>query len=525
VKSLKWSSIVVIVALLAVWGSQAQQQPTWLIQSVAQGPDTARQRVIEPDVAVQSYYIGADVDYEVNGTTGTVAAGQSVEVSVQPGQTVKVTAKGNIKVILAFKDNQGKVISKVEKELKEGESHSEKAPDGAAFVKIANITGYDIVYISHIDQKANAIVLLAIKVWQEAGQTKTEQIARTALVRETGRVIGTTVAVDDILICVDWEELGEESGVHEVWQACWEKPLDNDKAPKYVWRWSTEGVIAGQANGAGWQEFGFNFDNAFTPPGLPEKKLYAVWSENYDTLKAARVVFPTPLPADLPQVQPCGDFPKLPIPEPPNRYPTIHVDKDGGVWVAVGDVSYPPGPNVWVYYSSDQCASWKGPVDMTPTGLFSDMGGIVRLGDKIYAVYDEDEGAAPGTADINVTTCAVAKDSEGKVIGVDPATCVRGIVHRDGGFPHIATDGTGLYVASYDGNANAVRFSYSCDAGGTWNPLDIPNRWNSGYRDPDFGAVLSRVKVAVDQFVYVVWFWRSEGKSNIMLGTLPKPCQ
>jgi predicted Rdx family selenoprotein len=422
---------MMVVALLVVWGSQAQ--PAWLIQSVAQGPDTARQRVIEPDVAVQSY------------------------------------------------------------------------------------ENFDIVYISYIDQAQNAIVLLAIKVWQEDGQTKTEQIAKTALAPGTGRVIGTTVAVDDVLVCVDWEELSDNSGVHEVWQACWEKPLENNKAPKYgPWQWSTPGVIAGQANGAGWEEFGFNFDNAFTPPGLPEKKLYAVWSENYDTLKAAKVVFPSPLPADLPKVQPCGDFPKLPIPEPPNRYPTIHVDKDGGVWVAVGDVSYPPGPNVWVYYSSDQCASWKGPVDMTPTGLFSDMGGIVRLGDKIYAVYDEDEGAAPGTADINVTSCDVTSDG--------PANCVRGIVHRDGGFPHIATDGTGLYVASYDGNANAVRFSYSCDAGGKWNPLDIPNKWNSGYRDPDFGAVLSRVKVTVDHFVYVVWFWRSQGKSNIMLGILPKPC-
>jgi len=111
---------------------------------------------------------------------------------------------------------------------------------------------------------------------------------------------------------------------------------------------------------------------------------------------------------------------------------------------------------------------------------------------------------------------------------VDPATCVRGIVHRDGGFPHIATDGKGLYVASYDGNANAVRFSYSCNAGEQWNPLDIPNKWNSGYRDPDFGAVLSRFRVATSAGspnVYVVWFWRSEGKSNIMLGTLPKPCQ
>ncbi len=403
-KSLKWCSIVVIVALLAVWGSQAQ--PAWNIQSVAQGPDTAKQRVVEPDVAV--------------------------------------------------------------------------APNGT-------------VYVSYIDQKTNAVKLI-----QLGG-------ARAELVRETGRVIGTTVAATDSLVCVSWEELSDSSGVHEVWQACWNADLSPAGEPL---RLSTEGVIAGQANGAGWEEFGFNFDNTFAPDGT----LYAVWTEDYSKIVAAKYVGGT--------VQACGEFPKLPIPEAPNRYPTIYVDKDGGVWVAVGDVSYPPGPNVWVYYSSDQCASWKGPVDMTPTGLYSDMGGIVRLGDKIYVVYDEDEGAAPGTADINVTSCGVTPDG--------PANCVRGIVHREGGFPHIATDGKGLYVASQDSNANVVRFSYSCNAGEKWNPLDIPNKWNSGYRDPDFGAVLSRIKVATSAGspnVYVVWFWRSEGKSNIMLGTLPKPCQ
>lgn len=411
-KSLKWSSIVVIVALLVVWGSQAQ--PAWNIQSVAQGPDTSKQRVAEPDVAV--------------------------------------------------------------------------APNGT-------------VYVSYIDQKANAVKLIKV-----GGAT-------AELVRDTGRVIGTTVAATDNLVCVSWEELSDSSGVHEVWQTCWNADLSPAGAPL---RLSSEGVIAGQASGAGWEEFGFNFDNTFAPDGT----LYAVWTEDYSKLVAAKYAGGN--------VQACGEFPALPISDAPNRYPTVYVDKDGGVWVAVADVSYPPGPNVWVYYSSDQCASWKGPVDMTPTGLYSDMGGIVRLGDKIYVVYDEDEGAAPGTADINVTTCAVAKDSEGKVIGVDPATCVRGIVHRDGGFPHIATDGKGLYVASYDGNANAVRFSYSCNAGEQWNPLDIPNKWNSGYRDPDFGAVLSRFRVATSAGspnVYVVWFWRSEGKSNIMLGTLPKPCQ
>jgi ABC-type transport system substrate-binding protein len=44
----------------------------------------------------------ADVDYEVNGTKGMVKAGQSAEVAVKPGQTVKVTAKGDTNVTLTF---------------------------------------------------------------------------------------------------------------------------------------------------------------------------------------------------------------------------------------------------------------------------------------------------------------------------------------------------------------------------------------------------------------------------------------
>jgi plastocyanin len=44
----------------------------------------------------------ADVDYDVNGTKGTVKAGQSAEVAVKPGQTVTVTAKGDTNVTLTF---------------------------------------------------------------------------------------------------------------------------------------------------------------------------------------------------------------------------------------------------------------------------------------------------------------------------------------------------------------------------------------------------------------------------------------
>ena len=407
-KSLKWCTIAVAVALLIVWGSQAQD---WNIQSVASGPDSSRNRVLEPDIAVDA--------------------------------------------------------------------------DG-------------VVYISYIDQAANAIKLL---------QMKGDERATTGLVRDTGRVAGTSVAVSSTLVCVAWEELSDESGVQEVWQVCWEKPIADDAAPTVEpWRLSTEEVIAGQADGAGWGEFGLNFDNAFAPDGT----LYAVWTEDYAALKVGKYKDGA--------LSACGDLPPLPITDAPNRYPMVYVDNDGGVWVGVGDVSYPPGPNIWVWYSGDQCATWTQPVDVTPTGLYSDGVGLVRLGDKLYVTYDEDQGADPGTANIEVSVCDATPDG--------PANCVRKVAHKKGGFPNIATDGKGLYVVST--NEGELKFSYSCDAGETWTPANIPNGFNLGFRDPDFGAALSRPRVATNAGspnVYVVWLWRTEGKSNIMLGTLPKPCQ
>lgn len=360
---------------------------------------------------------------------------------------------------------------------------------------------FDVVYISYIDQAAKAVKLLQIEVKEEEGQIKTAITARTGIEREN-RVAGTTVAVDGKFVCVAWEELGD---VHEIWQACWEKPLENDEAPSYgPWRMSTEGALAGQADGAGWGEFGLNFDNTFAPDGT----LYAVWSEEYSELKAARVLFTD----EGPQQEACGD---LPDSADVIRYPTVYVDNDGGVWVASADLSYPPGPDIYVWYSTDQCDSWTQRVNVTPTGLYSDGAGIVRLGNKIYVVNDDDAGAAPGTADIHVNTCDVT--------AAGPDNCVRSVVHQHGGFPHIATDGKGLYVTST--NENQVLFSYSCDAGGSWTPAHIPNGYHLGFRDPDFGAALSRIRIAVDRYVYVVWFWRSEGRSNIMLAILPKPCQ
>jgi hypothetical protein len=66
----------------------------------------------------------AEVEYEVGSAKGTVAAGQSAEVAVQPNQIVKVTAKDDTKVTLSFLDQGKNEISKVERALQRGESLS-----------------------------------------------------------------------------------------------------------------------------------------------------------------------------------------------------------------------------------------------------------------------------------------------------------------------------------------------------------------------------------------------------------------
>lgn len=342
------------------------------------------------------------------------------------------------------------------------------------------------VYISYINQEANAVKLVKI-----AGDAKQE----AELAREN-RVAGTTVAVSNALVCVAWEELGD---VHEVWSACW-NTADLAAAGEPA-RVSAEEVIAGQANGAGWGEFGLNFDNAFAPDGT----LYAVWSEDYANLKVGKYKDGA--------WSACGD---LPDSTEIIRYPTIYVDSKGGVWVSSGDLS--DKPDIFVWYSDDQCASWKARVNTSSNAGYSDGVGIVSLGDKIYAVYDDDVFKPGQAADILVSICDATADGA--------ANCVQKVVYENGGFPHIATDGKGLYVTST--NDNEVKFGYSCDAGATWTEAHIPNKYNMGFRDPDFGAALSRFRVATSAGspnVYVAWFWRNEGKSNIMLASRPKPCQ
>jgi hypothetical protein len=355
------------------------------------------------------------------------------------------------------------------------------------------------VYVSWINQAEQSVNLAKYVTGQDP---QTVQIVRD------NAVVGTTVAAGNTLVCVAWEELGAD---FEIWQSCWQtanlSPVGN---PVQL----STGGAAGQANGAGWGEFGFNFDNTIATTTNGPDKIYAIWVEEYATPKAA-------WSNDGINWQPCGDIPDS---NEVVRYPTIYVDSTGRVWAAIADIQGPPpGPDIFVWFSDDQCASWQPQTkfNLTPTGLYSDGPGIVRLGDKLYEVNDDDAGAAPQTADIHLYTCDITAS------GLE--NCRRTVVHQDGGFPHIATDGKGLYVTSFPStSASTVKYSYSCDAGQTWTAADVPGSAHlQAFRHSDFGAVVQRTRIATSAGspnVYIVWGTRGGGQSSIMLGTRPKDC-
>jgi hypothetical protein len=355
------------------------------------------------------------------------------------------------------------------------------------------------VYVSWINQAEQSVNLAKYVTGQDP---QTVQIVRD------NAVVGTTVAAGNTLVCVAWEELGAD---FEIWQSCW-KTADLSPVGDPV-QLSTGGA-AGQANGAGWGEFGFNFDNTIATTTNGPDKIYAIWVEEYATPKAA-------WSADGINWQPCGDIliqtkscaipPSMLIARVGCGLPSLifrdlrlaQTSLSGSLMISVL-----AGSRRRSLISLRQVSTAMAP-------------GIVRLGDKLYEVNDDDAGAAPQTADIHLYTCDITAS------GLE--NCRRTVVHQDGGFPHIATDGKGLYVTSFPStSASTVKYSYSCDAGQTWTAADVPGSAHlQAFRHSDFGAVVQRTRIATSAGspnVYIVWGTRGGGQSSIMLGTRPKDC-
>lgn len=337
------------------------------------------------------------------------------------------------------------------------------------------------VYISYVEDAAKT-------VWLVKGDQKVE------VFKGGGRALNTSVAASENRVCVAWQQ--DDFGIYQRCANAADLAWLSD--PVLV---SESGKVAGQHDLQG--EWSGGFDNAMAQDGTA----YAVWGENYDTLKAAKST-------DGKTWAACGDIPNQP--GDAVRYPTVYVDDQGTVWAGAAQANARPDILVWM--STDGCASWNGPTNTSNNAGFSDAPGLARLGNKLYETNDDDT-TNPDDADIHVNICNITADGL--------SGCETKIVLKGGGFPHIATDGQGLYVNA-DNHAGGAYYGYSCDAGASWVQDDIPNSRPSAYgvRDPDFGITFARSRIAAAAgTVYVVWATRQEGKSRIMLSTRAADCK
>ncbi|MEM2002097.1 MAG: hypothetical protein QXT77_05595 [Candidatus Methanomethylicaceae archaeon] len=427
----KWCAVgVIVVTVLSVLvgtpGGKAQDSG-WTTQVLAEGADTAKNRVIYPDVAVDSRFNEDPTD--------------------------------------------------------------------------------DHIYVTYIDQAANTVWLLVSKKGGAPGSWEKFEVTKP-----TERVNGTAVAVDSFKefdkVCVVWQQFGDAGP--EVWQRCAEV-RDGDKAD-VKWqsdpvRVSGEGLIAGQHDLQG--DWSGSFDNYMwsTQDGFIE---YVIWTEDYTTLKAAKS-------KDGVTKESCGEFPDQDATFV--RFPTIYVDAKGRVFAGATQTASPADVQVWVSY--DQCATWKGPTNVTANAGFSDAPEFAVIGDKFYSDND-DTTTNPNNVDINFSECDVTPDA-----GLANCKGTRAII-KDAAWARMKVDEKGNLhvVGNNQGETGLVDYCFSSDGGATWKGEAIPNSKpnNPGFRDPDYGIIIARNNIAVDwPAVYVVWNTRGEGKSKIMLSVRSAP--
>jgi hypothetical protein len=429
VKSLcKWClvgviTVTVLSVLVGTPGGKAQDSG-WTTQVLAEGPDASKQRVITPDIAVDSRF-------------------------------------------------------------------NEDPSD-------------DHVYVTYVEQAADTVWLLISKKGGAPDTWEKFEAAKPGV-----RVIHTSVDVDSFkefdIVCVDWIQLGDVGA--EVWVRC-AKVTNGDKA-NVEWydpvRLSTEGVIAGQHDLQG--DWSGNLDT-YIWSSETEFIAYEIWSENYDTLKAAKST-------DGKTWTPCGDIPNQSGTDV--RFPFIYADAKGRVYAGATQTA---APDVQAWVSYDQCATWVGPANVTHNSGFSDAAEVAVIGDKFYSAND-DTTTNPNNVDINFSECDVTADA-----GLANCTGTRGVI-KDAAWARMKTDGKNLHlVGNNQGATGYVDYCFSDDGGATWKGEAIPNSKpnNFGVRDPDFGIVISRNNIAVDwPAVYIVWNTRGDGKSKIMLSVRSAP--
>ncbi len=187
------------------------------------------------------------------------------------------------------------------------------------------------------------------------------------------------------------------------------------------------------------------------------------------------------------------------------RFPSTYADKDGVMYAATAQAIRPP--DVFVSASTDCGQTWGELANLSQNSGFSDGPFVAVTEDGGIHTVNDDDTTNPDNADIHYNRCT----REGNTV-----TCAEGSkpIAKDGGFPHIATDGKqALYVAyssSPGGRSAGVGFLCSTDGGTTWSASEeIPDSALGAptIRFSDLGALHWQEKIAVNaqNTLYLVW--------------------
>ncbi len=386
----------------------------------------------------------------------------------------------------------------------------------------------DHVYVTYIDQDADIVWLLISKNGRAGPFEKIEVANPGTPVKSSSVAVDTFPTLDSdgkivpgtaefAIVCVNWQQIGDAGS--EVYVRCAKVTAKGVEWLSDPVRLSGEGLIGGQHELGGGEWSGGEDCWISSFPTLRKFRIYCVWGEDLQTLKVA-------VSTDGVTFTPAGELPNQSGSD--LRYPTIYEfpcdpsDRENPicpVYVSTAQAIDPSDILVWD--SLDGGQTWRGPVNVTSNGGFSDAPGIVRVGNKVYGVNDETT-TNPNNADINFWNCDVTNAGLANCQGTRA-------IYKDGAFPQIdydADDNTLHVTAENIGDSGLVVYCYSQDGGATWVGDPIPNSKPNtvGVRDADFGINVSRNRIRVDTpAVYIVWMTRQEGRSRIMLSSRTTP--
>lgn len=204
-----------------------------------------------------------------------------------------------------------------------------------------------------------------------------------------------------------------------------------------------------------------------------------------------------------------------PLPSEHTRFPSAYVDANGVMYMSAAQAFRPP--DVFTSASTDCGQTWGQPANLSDNSGFSDAPHVVVTANGMIHTVNDDDTTNPQWADIHYNQCTLQGNG---------VTCAGGSrpIAKDGGFPHIATDGQQTLYVAYSSappgegtgtGSNGIAFTCSTDGGATWTAKEeLPG---SAVGAPTFrtdaGVHHMQVKLGVaGPNVYMAWIQYQRGQ-------------